>query len=749
MPAEASLRLRNTGEGVVRARLWLDPPDGPFFLLVSEVSADGGGTNIPVQLLSFDPGVFEGKLHLETSGAEPQQFTVQLTGVVVALPDCNDGNPCTVDVLQERECVYTPRVGPCDDDNACTDNDTCVNAVCQGSARECADSVDCTVDSCDPEVGCVNIPRAESCNDGRVCTVDACVPLLGCTNVVSPDGTLCGVPSCTDLSVCIGGSCEEYVTPNGFPCEDGDPCTLGDACQTGHCQAGVGEPMGVGDPIAVAVEGYVAGDVPIVPVAVAGIQALGNDAFRTVWRSAPVGWEACPAGTCDPSLAECDSQVRTTTGGFSARITDMDIHGGVLAEMEVQPLRARHAVVAVRAAPVHDGIMVALMTHQRPACCLLGECAVFHQDQPSEVRVELVKVLANGDVVASSTVDLFLKPANVSATDLELALGTVGSTVVLVHTRVESVAELVVSRLSVDSTLVIEEQEALPLVPENLPVESGVAVDHERLTVAWRQSGNTQAEASVCLQDELSSTEVWIFDALANDVAGGSLRRAQPAESSTVSVAVASAPPGPVVFTAHREVQSASPLDGGCPIGEPCHVCVLEQRWLAERGTSNEVLLDEMTDDPGNRIVRLGAGVVWGRVIGAAMRENGGISLLAPASGGTPALSAEFIPPANVPLKVNPDSPPVLAPDGARAFLGALFDVAVGETHISAVAVTPAGCGLQAQGIIKGLPLPVDSHDAGIPMDAGGVDGAHADGGAVDDAAAVGDGGINSDGGLG
>jgi len=72
---------------------------------------------------------------------------------------------------------------PCNDSLYCTDVDTCNGSgSCTGTARDCSDSIGCTVDSCN-EVGdtCVNSPTG-SCDDGNPCTTDACDMLLDCTN---------------------------------------------------------------------------------------------------------------------------------------------------------------------------------------------------------------------------------------------------------------------------------------------------------------------------------------------------------------------------------------------------------------------------------------------------------------------------------------------------------------------------------------------------------------------------------------
>ncbi len=50
--------------------------------------------------------------------------------------DCNDDNECTTDVCESFECVYRIREAVCDDGDACTENDTCVDGRCAGVAIE-------------------------------------------------------------------------------------------------------------------------------------------------------------------------------------------------------------------------------------------------------------------------------------------------------------------------------------------------------------------------------------------------------------------------------------------------------------------------------------------------------------------------------------------------------------------------------------------------------------------------------------
>jgi len=79
-------------------------------------------------------------------------------------PVCNDDNACTTDACSLVDgCSFTPNDGAaCNDGNACTTADACSGMSCVGAAIECVDGDACTVDSCDPIAGCVHAPRTPS-----------------------------------------------------------------------------------------------------------------------------------------------------------------------------------------------------------------------------------------------------------------------------------------------------------------------------------------------------------------------------------------------------------------------------------------------------------------------------------------------------------------------------------------------------------------------------------------------------------
>lgn len=149
--------------------------------------------------------------------------------------NCNDGNVCTNDSCSPTlGCVHVNTTGPCHDGDLCTTPDKCFRGACvSGPAADCDDGNECTDDSCDSAIGCVNVPNVAACDDESICTVDdTCV-----------NGVCVGAPAidCDDGNVCTSDICDPVMGCiyqfNTDPCEDGDLCTVNDECFEGVCQA--------------------------------------------------------------------------------------------------------------------------------------------------------------------------------------------------------------------------------------------------------------------------------------------------------------------------------------------------------------------------------------------------------------------------------------------------------------------------------------------------------------------------------
>lgn len=156
------------------------------------------------------------------------------------LVDCTP-SACETAVLVddggECGCHRTPHEEgtPCDDANACTDNDHCVAAKCVGSAVDVSHLDDqCNKWVCLPTKGPAAIPHPDGtlCDDGDPCTtVDACSFGL-CIGTV-PEAAPCRV------HVCTADGLREESAADDAECDDGDPCTV-ESCSDGTC---VAEPL--------------------------------------------------------------------------------------------------------------------------------------------------------------------------------------------------------------------------------------------------------------------------------------------------------------------------------------------------------------------------------------------------------------------------------------------------------------------------------------------------------------------------
>ena len=145
--------------------------------------------------------------------------------------------------------------GPCEDGNVCTINDLCVDGVCVGSPVSCNDGHECTLDVCDPVLGCFHSFSDALCVSENPCVAGACDEETGsCAYVPVPEGTSCG-----EGALCVEGECVEIcqnecvegevgcegvvpwscVVPEGelctvkifeAPCFEGEVCAAGECC---------------------------------------------------------------------------------------------------------------------------------------------------------------------------------------------------------------------------------------------------------------------------------------------------------------------------------------------------------------------------------------------------------------------------------------------------------------------------------------------------------------------------------------
>jgi hypothetical protein len=155
---------------------------------------------------------------------------------------CDDKNYCTTDWCEAGVGCHNDPVWDgtmCDDENLCTTGDKCLAGKCApGVPAKCGDTNPCTVDTCNPATGCSNEKAADStpCDDGDACTqADYC---LDGKCIPSGEKDCNDFNSCTVDSCGAGGACEHEKLTGDFYCSDDDPCTEPDWCLEGECQPG-------------------------------------------------------------------------------------------------------------------------------------------------------------------------------------------------------------------------------------------------------------------------------------------------------------------------------------------------------------------------------------------------------------------------------------------------------------------------------------------------------------------------------
>lgn len=233
----------------------------------SRYELESGTTEIAV-----DPGTWQFEQQDVKAGGDSGAAPIadvagRRAGDVGAVDRGNDSSPSAgVDAEQNEADVPTDAAScaPCDTgcvDDPCTTR-SCEQGCCVATAKDpasCDDGLVCTVDSCDPELGCQHATSPGNClvdgacyADGEgpanavcaVCASDADPAAFSlkpgcCTQDADcPAAGVCDTPACNVADGTCSSSKKLGCCESDAACDDGDLCTL-DSCDlsTGVCQS--------------------------------------------------------------------------------------------------------------------------------------------------------------------------------------------------------------------------------------------------------------------------------------------------------------------------------------------------------------------------------------------------------------------------------------------------------------------------------------------------------------------------------
>lgn len=205
---------------------------GPFEVAGELIAAGGADTALPISFAPVGPGDFTGKLTISDA---VETLVVELSGTGLRTPVCAN-TACEMSAFDPAlgRCVGTQVPNGTSCTNACISGGMCANGRCVGTQVDCSDGNPCTLDACDPAVGCQH-PAAECNAPVNPCKAAKCDPTLGCVESDVRDGTACGDADCVSAQICIGGMCKSLPVPDGAACGAASPCQGLGTCQQNVC----------------------------------------------------------------------------------------------------------------------------------------------------------------------------------------------------------------------------------------------------------------------------------------------------------------------------------------------------------------------------------------------------------------------------------------------------------------------------------------------------------------------------------
>jgi len=155
--------------------------------------------------------------------------------------------------LPATGCQYAANVAPCDDGNACTNNDTCALSACNpGATIDCDDDAWCNgPETCEADTGCVAGTPPDP-DDNILCTLDTCdeetdSAVNTIDHALCDDGFYCD-PAQAPEETCIAQICQPdsmscdgtllrtcNTVGSGYLAEVTNCADTGQQCENGEC----------------------------------------------------------------------------------------------------------------------------------------------------------------------------------------------------------------------------------------------------------------------------------------------------------------------------------------------------------------------------------------------------------------------------------------------------------------------------------------------------------------------------------
>ncbi|MBN1654952.1 MAG: hypothetical protein JXA30_14375 [Deltaproteobacteria bacterium] len=184
----------------------------------------------------------------------------EIDGICYDVGAANPSNPCEVCSPTNSETSWASNDGVlCDDGRFCTVADSCIDAECRGTERNCDDGIDCNGTETCSEADHSCKPGTPTCGENQYCNAasNSCVSICGgadciINNTCYQDGAHNAANVClvcdrdvkaNDWTIAVGITCGDSVTEcSGVDtCDASGNCVTNNAPRGTHCGSGATE----------------------------------------------------------------------------------------------------------------------------------------------------------------------------------------------------------------------------------------------------------------------------------------------------------------------------------------------------------------------------------------------------------------------------------------------------------------------------------------------------------------------------